>query len=371
MTDEKLKPENMGNIPMDPERFAGLDNMVNMVKQHERKKHDEEAWKVIAFRGDRSACWFYRLHCPLSYLARNHKDDYHVTVSGKLDTRQIGNFDLAIMQRQYKAEVFQPMLAMQKAGTKVVYEIDDDLFHIPKWNPAHKLLGRRAVQENMKHFLGEVDATFVTNDYLKEVYGKYCEKVYVLPNSIDYDIMYPSPGNSYKDVVCWQGSQTHDRDISLMTKALQQLAQDEDVFLKLWRIEAGIKGAYLVPFVPFEAFYAMFSQLDAKVGVAPITAIPFNRGKSNLKFLEYSAQGIATVASDFGPYQETIEHDKTGLLISDNRDWYDGVRYLLENEDERLEMVATAQKFVKENYDASKTYILWKQAIDEILKIED
>jgi glycosyltransferase involved in cell wall biosynthesis len=330
-------------------------------------EHGPNAKKIIAYRGDRSACWFYRLHCPLAHIARNHIKDYRITVSGQLDTRQLNLFDLAIMQRQYKAEVFEPMLLMKKYGTKIIYEIDDDLFHVPKWNPAHSILGKRAVQDNIKHFLKHVDAVFVTNDYLVDVYKNYCEKIYVLPNSIDYGIMHTPPNNSDKKVVCWQGSATHDRDTSIIRKAVAKLVDDDDTFVKLWHIELGVPKAYKVPFVPFEAFYSMFSQLDACVGLAPIVAVPFNRGKSNLKFLEYSVQGIATVASDFGPYRETIEHEKTGLLVSDNREWYDAVRYLLDDDDVRNEMLANAQAFVKENYDIAENYKLWKAAIDEIL----
>jgi len=126
-------------------------------------------------------------------------------------------------------------------------------------------------------------------------------------------------------------------------------------------------GAQVIPLVPFEAFYAMFSQIDAHVGLAPLSAIPFNRSKSNLKFLEYTIQDLVTVASDFGPYKETIEHNHTGVLISDNRDWYDAVMDLVNNDDKRNHILNNAKKLVDEKYNIDHNYIYWKNAIDEIL----
>ena len=61
-------------------------------------------------------------------------------------------------------------------------------------------------------------------------------------------------------------------------------------------------------------------------------------------------------------------HEKTGILVSDNREWYNWVRYLLENDDKRNEILKNAQAYVDENFDMSKNYIFWKLALDEILK---
>jgi glycosyltransferase involved in cell wall biosynthesis len=328
-----------------------------------------KAKKVVCYRGDKSACWYYRIHAPFSYVNKKHPDDYFVHITSLMDKGQLGFFKLAVLQRQYKADVFAPMLTMKEMGIKVVYEIDDDLFGVPKWSPAYSVYGKKSVKENLKYFLSNVDAVFVTNEYLADVYSPYCEKIYILPNSIDKSIMSPSPGNSEKKVVCWQGSHTHDKDISIMKPALQRLNQDEDTCVKLWSID--VPGIYKVPAVPFEAFYPMFSQIDGYVGLAPVTTIPFNRGKSNLKFLEYTAQGMVTVASNFGPYAETIEHDVTGLLIDNNKEWYDAVRYLIDDEDAHQRILANAQAFVDEHYDMQKNYVYWKDAVDELLGEEN
>jgi len=332
--------------------------------------------EMIVYRGDRAACWYYRLHAPLGHVAKNHQEEYKITVSGMIDKRQLGKYPLVLLQRQYMPEVLGPMIDAKKLGAKLIYEIDDDLFHIPKWNSAHPILGKKSVKDGVKRFLGLVDALFVTNEHLADVYRPYCRKVYVLPNSIDYEFFYPSPKNYEKPIVCWQGSMTHEKDLKIMGDGIYKLGKEEAIQLKMWcGFQQGtqdpifnVPGAHTIQLVPFEAFYPMFSQLDAMVGLAPITTIPFNRSKSNLKFLEYTAQGAVTVASNFGPYKETIEDEETGLLISDNRDWYDAVMWLVNNPDERAKILNNARSYVKENYDISKNYVMWKTALDEVME---
>lgn len=352
---------------------TSLDKMVAEAKQHEQralaaKKYDGIT-KIRAYRGDRAACWFFRLHAPMSYLARYHKDRYWVAITSRLDKDRVGEEDLAILQRQYKADVFHPIMkAKKEKGMKVVYEIDDDLFNVPKWNPAYKILGQKTVQDNTKRFLENVDAVFTTTHQLKDTYKNYCKRIYVLPNSVDYDVLIPRPpSNSKRKVILWQGSHTHLKDVEIIRKTLEKLTKDDDVFVKLWRIDMGIKNTHLVPFVNFEDFYAMFSQLDGYIGLAPISAVQFNKGKSNLKFLDYTSHGMVTVASDFGEYANTIVDNATGLLANNPNEWYEKIRWLLNNEDEYNRILENAQKFVKENYDINKNYLLWKQAIDEVM----
>lgn len=324
--------------------------------------------KVVAFRGDRAACFFYRLSAPLSYVAK-HNPDWDITITGVLDTRKLSDYNICIMQRQYKADVFYPLLAMKKNGTKLIYEIDDDLFNVPKWNPASEVLGKKAVQDNIKYFLSNVHAIFTTTEHLKQLYSPYCERVYVLPNSVDFDIIHKPPRNSAKKVICWQGSQSHDRDVSLMMPALKELVKRQDVFIKMWQIKTDIPEIYQVPYVQFADFYQMFSQLDGYLGLAPLTTVFFNKSKSNLKWLEYTVHGMATIASKVGPYADSIEHEKTGLLIEDNHDWLDAINYLLDNPEKHAELVKNATAVVKEKYDVSKNYIMWENALNEVLKL--
>jgi glycosyltransferase involved in cell wall biosynthesis len=335
--------------------------------------------KIICFRGDRAGCHFARIFCPFGKLAQRHKDNYIVYVSSAIIEDHLKNeYDVIVLQRQYKMDVLQPILQMKKRGPKLVYEIDDDLFNIPDWNPAKAVLGTKSAQDGIKRFLSNVDALFVSTLPLVNLYKPYCEKIYVLPNSINYEFVYDKVQNSQKKVVLWQGSMTHYKDIAIAEKGFAALAKNKDIILKMWcgfdpqthKPVFDFPGSQVIPLVPFEAFYAMFSQIDAHIGLAPLNANIFNRSKSNLKFLEYTVQGMVTVASDFGPYKETIEHEKTGILVSDNRDWYDAVMDIVNNEEKRNKILENAKKVVDGRYNIEINYQLWKEAIDELIGVE-
>lgn len=318
--------------------------------------------KIIAYRGDRTACWYYRVHLPMSFITKNHPE-YGAIVTDRITTDQAGHYDIAILQRQHYTPVYDKILKIQAAGCKVIYEVDDDLFNIPAWNSAHAELGKKSTQDGIKRTMSISNALFVSTEELAKVYKNYCEKIYVLPNSIAFEGFFKSPRNSAKQVVCWQGSSTHTNDLKIIQPAIERII-GEGYCMKM--MGDTLPGAYAVPPVEFKSFYQMFSQLDGDVGLAPIIPHMFNRSKSNLKFLEYASQGIACVASDFGPYASTIVDGETGLLVSNNKEWYDKIKYLLDNDEERNKIINNAYNFVKENCTYEKNYLLWKAAIDEV-----
>jgi glycosyltransferase involved in cell wall biosynthesis len=61
--------------------------------------------------------------------------------------------------------------------------------------------------------------------------------------------------------------------------------------------------------------------LDFDIGLAPLAYHRFNKSKSDIKVLEYAALGIPVVASDFGPYAESVIHGETGFLVRRPHEW--------------------------------------------------
>lgn len=335
---------------------------------------DHPKRSIMVYRGDKAACFFYRCFCPFGKLAQVHKDQYTVYISSVITKEHLNEtYDVIVLQRQHTKEVYDAVMTMRRKGPKLIYEIDDDLFNIPDWNPARAILGVKLVQDGIKRFLGTVDAMFVSTEYLVGIYKNYCKKIYVLPNSLNTEFFYKSPNNAIKKIVCWQGSMTHYKDVAIAEKGFAALAKNKDIMFKLWcgfnkeyKPLFDFPGAYVMPLVPFEAFYAMFSTIDGCVGLAPLSTVPFNRSKSNLKWLEYAAQGMVTVATDFGPYQD-IDDGVTGVLIQDNHDWYDAVMDLVNNDDKRQTMLTNATKILNEKYNIDINYKLWQNALEEVI----
>ena len=77
----------------------------------------------------------------------------------------------------------------------------------------------------------------------------------------------------------------------------------------------------------------------------------FNRCKSNIKWLEYSACGIAGVYSDLPPYNSCIRHGQTGLLVGNRvQDWFQAIDTLVTNTSLRRDMAQKARQEVLSDY---------------------
>jgi glycosyltransferase involved in cell wall biosynthesis len=96
---------------------------------------------------------------------------------------------------------------------------------------------------------------------------------------------------------------------------------------------------------------------------------PFNRSKSDIKFLDYSAMGAAGVYSRVPAYESSVRHAQTGLLVdNDAGAWVQALETLLSDDDLRLGLVKNATEYL------SKERILrcrahdWPKALEELLE---
>ena len=101
-----------------------------------------------------------------------------------------------------------------------------------------------------------------------------------------------------------------------------------------------------IPNADYPEFVNWFRQVAREMdfAVAPLTATDFNRAKSSLKLLEYTAAGLPVIASDVSPYREEIEDGVSGLLATNNtRAWANALRFACEQSD-KMQAMAVKQR---------------------------
>jgi tetratricopeptide (TPR) repeat protein len=91
-----------------------------------------------------------------------------------------------------------------------------------------------------------------------------------------------------------------------------------------------------------QAYQKFVGTLD--VGLAPLLPTPFNDGRSDVKFLEYSAGGAAVLASAQTPYAQTLRHDDNSLLFANDGQFVEGLEALLKQPELRQRLVASARQ---------------------------
>ena len=100
----------------------------------------------------------------------------------------------------------------------------------------------------------------------------------------------------------------------------------------------------------YPKFMAKFS---FDIGIAPLRDNFFNRAKSNLRWLEYSALGIPCVASNVEPMR-CINDGVDGFLANDEKEFEEKLSTLIENESYRIKMGSNAYNRVKKDFNVTK-----------------
>jgi glycosyltransferase involved in cell wall biosynthesis len=351
--------------------------------------------KILWLSADRMACGVYRCWLPaLALEATGRYENFFVDHSECQDQHgvpKLGNLydiDLLVMQRAIEPIFLDWQREARLRGIPVVFETDDDVFHIARHNPVYKMwhkhrkLTRRLVQgadhtvvstEPLRQSIiekGEVHASKVTvchNHLHPRVWGAEA-----MSDAVIFD-------NKQKLVIGWQGSATHDVDFTQALPGLSRILNEfPHVTIRFFgNVPRTVKGAIppkrfeWMPGVRFEQYPRNLLRGNFDIGIAPLVDSRFNRGKSNLKFLEYAACGVPVIASPVYPYATTIRHGETGLLASTPDEWYEHLRALVIDPDRREEIATNAKRFVWTKWSNEVKGPQWVNLFDELLGVEE
>jgi glycosyltransferase involved in cell wall biosynthesis len=374
--------------------------------------------RVILWRADQAGCGHARIDMIAKYLNAYHGDEIEAISSQVMDPNEWAttdskgqvikkNFDLTIHQRQYgKANLQNFRFLKNNLRIPSIYEIDDYLHGVSKWSAAYYAYNPEKNPErfeNINSYLKESSAVTVTTDYLRKLYSCYNSKIYVLPNSLDFEEVYTKEvldsrlfrsiehKSNNKVYIGWAGSNTHLADLKIVVDAVKQILRDfPQTILCLGGWDGAMRdkeGKVVYPHlnpwnevpedrkicVPWakdmKDYPNMLTHFD--IGLAPLEDIDFNRAKSNIKFLEYSACKVPTIASAVEPYSKTIEVGETGLLCKTKgavfMDWYKSIKRLVLDEQLREKLSENAYNYVYENFNIKKNIKLWKNLYIDII----
>lgn len=313
--------------------------------------------RVLAYSLDvhTAACAQIRLLRPMQQLQPHCRLDwaYDPRQAGFAapDAERLREIDLIVVQRAFPGEDTAAMLeAIFASGKPVVYETDDLLIDLPADNPHHEAFSRRRpyIEDTMRR----AHALVVSTPMLAQRLAPYNARVVVLPNLLDYPSFYrPLPDNRRQVNIAVAGTSARAGDFMLIDAALRTICDAYGSRIRIKFIGAmpeswvGHANAEAVPFaLEYGAYAARMKGLELDIGLAPLADNPFNACKSAIKWMEFSALGMAGVYSHVPAYRDVIAQGKTGLLV-DNRPekWVTALRLLIDNPDFRREIALSAQ----------------------------
>lgn len=343
---------------------------------------------------------YYRIVKPAQFLT----DQFDIDVMGK-DFMDLGEtqeqrmfkvfhkYDLVYLRQIDNPRGASDFIACGRHfGIPVLLDLDDNLFAIREDNPSYAEYhpgSQRAII--LKTVCSLVDGMAVSTDPLKDVYKQVNKKVDVLPNLNDVNDwkFEKKQWNDDKVRIGWAGSLTHDNDLKMVIPAIRQILEMHP------HVEFHMMGGVSVDKIPefvelfkpygnrikffagtpsWEGYPKLLAETGWDIAIAPLVDDEFNRGKSHIKWMEYSMYQIPVVASQTYPYYKkvkglkTIQDGKTGFLATSLRDWVEYLDLLVNNVRLRQEIGYNAYKYISENWQWKDNIHLWADVFNKYLK---
>lgn len=336
---------------------------------------------------------FHRVHTPAKFITESLKaKGIELVVATGFNS--VDEYDAFIIQR-LPTPAFMPILKeIKEKRKKFIWSTDDDLWNLPKNNPASKVYDRDAI-ERVDYCFWAANHVISSTIHLKHVMmNRYLDwedkkkrvelPIIVLPNLIDLDCWNDSRTPHHKTRICFAGSAYHNDDLNMIAPVIEQIIRSNDVVavffgdapdtMIYWKRVVGDVIAEMQPLekyndklhivkpVHIHLFPKALMALSPDISICPLTNAEFNESKSNLKYLEYSMSGSATIAQKSKPYANS-----KCLKASNNKEWLEHLTYLIKNPNERLLLSIQAKNDVIENYSWQNKAQLWIDAFTTML----
>lgn len=323
---------------------------------------------------------------PSALLAMLDRGD--ARLDARVDTRPLEWADVLLFRRYYRVTgadlITRPVwdvVEQMPNGPAVLYDTDDDLIGpAPRWNGYADDM--EAAKPLVRRMAARADLVTVSTPELARRFGPLNANVRVVRNAVDASLYLPTEprpdGDRVRVVYYGNASRMRDYegypDVSGRWQSGYPKAAVKDHGQSVRTVFLGAENGQptgwdeTLPYVKgIEAFARALGNTHGDVGLAPVLGDDFDRAKSELHWLEYSAAGMATIATrcnggpDAGPYN-VIRDGVDGVLAKGRQEWSDGLRRLLEPS-YRADVAGRARERVLSDYSHVQRAQEWRDAL--------
>jgi glycosyltransferase involved in cell wall biosynthesis len=333
-------------------------------------------------------CTYIRLLLPLT----------HPSLEGRVRMRHglappVEDVDVVIVERHWRedtrvADVEALLDDLRLRRIPLLHTIDDNLldlhadepwctFPTPKTRSVVTLLAR------------ESDGIIVSTPALRERLLRLNPRIAVVPNALDERLFFEgSPARPARPMepgvltIGCMGTLTHESDVMMVLRALREVLHDHAGKLRVELVgltEDGnlmehFKGLPVTALDPGPAHvYTRFpgwmrQNLCWDLAIAPLEETPLNACKSDIKFLDYAALGIAAVLSDVAAYRGSVVHRETGYLCpNEPTRWREGLEETIGDARLRDRLARNARAYVQGQRTLKQSAGDWVTAIEGLI----
>ncbi len=289
---------------------------------------------------------------------------------------------LASMVIFYRVPAVDSILSLinecRRLNVKCLWEIDDLMFNEELLRQSHTIqtlsddFAKQNIFKDADYFHmamlacdGAIASTQCLADIMKD---EGVQDVYIIENAIDSQTLEIVEQQKQKNqviskrydnkikIIYGSGSTTHNIDFLEAAPALAKiLRQYPNVifrivgYLDLPEYFDDLSNQIeRIGFCSYTEYFAYLAESD--ISIAPLEDFIFNDAKSNIKYIEASITGVASICSPRKEFVAAIEHGKNGLLADTEQEWFNAFDLLINDVELRNKMAQAAYRSVNQYY---------------------
>jgi glycosyltransferase involved in cell wall biosynthesis len=336
--------------------------MLGSLKRLTQFHRDEKrVFRVLAIL----PCWIPSTVIGVVKPLRNLASKGLITFEALLESEEIPDEtyehnDVIIFSRNVEPFFRKHLEKAVRLGKNIIYELDDNFWDVPLDCEFGRYVTSSKVIRQLETYIAYADLVRVYSQPLYEKCVRFNRNVKIARPGMDFSIL-PDKIMRKDDKVqiVWATSRgNEDKSFGLVAEDLERVLTKykgtvEMVYWGAYPLKfSAIHDVKLYDFVPdYDEFIRKFSEQGFDIGLAPLEDNVFTRCKTNNKFREYGACGVAGIYSNVPVYSSWVKNGVTGLLV-DSRSgaWFEAIDRLLTDRGLRAKIQQEAYRYVFENH---------------------
>jgi hypothetical protein len=256
--------------------------------------------KILTFcldKRDTTAFWRGTFH---AYI--NHKDFEIKDISDNkiFDWTTFLGYSILWIQRPFGREHTQVITAAKNMGLKIILDYDDDLTCVDMYNPTYELY--KSNQANLQTCLQLADEIWTSTESIKQSYLPFNKNIHVIPNAHNNYIFNIKLKRLFSPnkTVYYRGGGSHQADVMQVADTLVKVINNSPEWTFMFQgdrftyIEQRTgDNHHIIPPMTILEFFRYLNETNPCAMIFPLCDTIFNRGKSNISWLEASYSGAA------------------------------------------------------------------------------